>query len=256
MKRLGIIQPEKIGDIIICLPIAKWYHDRGWDVYWPVSKKLINNFIGYIDYVTFIPIESDCRYAHQTLFSLQCNRIIDLAFTIPGANTFNSDWYLNKNDSLSFDEMKYAIAEVPLEEKWNLQITRNKQKEVFLSTEKVYNNQAVFNKISYAVTQTKSSDTAVDVENRLSVEDLDILDGWHTVVEIAPATTSIFDWLHILENANEHVLIESCFSNLVDQLQIKVPEQILLLKHGYYGAKLKDGHLKGIPRLKLDWKII
>ena len=134
MKRLGIIQPEKIGDIIICLPIAKWYHDRGWDVYWPVSKNLINNFIGYVDYVTFIPIESDCRYAHQQLFSLQCNRIIDLAFTIPGANAFNSDWYLNKNDSLTFDEMKYAIAEVPFEEKWNLKINRNHKKENLLFT--------------------------------------------------------------------------------------------------------------------------
>jgi ADP-heptose:LPS heptosyltransferase len=33
---LGIIQPGKLGDIIIVLPAAKYLHDKGYKVYWPV----------------------------------------------------------------------------------------------------------------------------------------------------------------------------------------------------------------------------
>jgi len=242
MKKLGIIQPGKIGDIIICLPIAKWYADRGWTVIWPVHKDIINNFIGYVDYVQFIPLNDfNCMAAHQICFQNSCNRVIDLAFTLPGANSHNTDWYLNHNDTLSFDEMKYAIAEVPFEEKWNLQITNRD-----LDVEK---NILAYNNLK-KIAQMHSSDT------KLSFEKLEGYCNRHDTRFLTPDSLSVFDWITTLENMVGHYLIESCFSNLVDQLQIKVPEQILLLKHGYYGDKLKDGHLKGIPRLKLNWKQI
>ena len=65
MKRIGIIQPGRIGDILICLPIAKWYYDRGHEIIWPVDSAIIKNFIGYIDYVKFIPVNFDCRDAYE-----------------------------------------------------------------------------------------------------------------------------------------------------------------------------------------------
>lgn len=241
MKKLGIIQPGKIGDIIICLPIAKWYADRGWKVVWPVDKNIINNFIGYVNYVEFIPTEFNCVLAHQICFQNNCNQVIDLAFTIPGANSHNSDWYLNHNDTMSFDEMKYEIAEVPFEEKWNLRITNRD-----LDVERnilLYNDRK-------KIAQMNSSDVKIPFSL------LDTYCDRHNTRFLTPTSLSIFDWITTLENMEGHYLIESCFSNLVDQLQIKVPEQILLLKHGYYGATLKDGHLKGVPRLKLDWKRI
>lgn len=248
MKKLGIIQPGKIGDIIICLPIAKWYADRGWNVIWPVHKDIINNFIGYVDYVQFIPLNDfNCMAAHQLCFQNSCNRVIDLAFTLPGANSHNTDWYLNHNDSLSFDEMKYAIAEVPFEEKWNLQIDRNVEYENKLLEELTKGGYPTGSEWGYVIRQTQSSDTKKDY----------VWPFWKDLtIDITDKTGSVFDWIKLLETAKGHVLIESCFSNLVDQLNIKVPEQILLLKHGYYGDKLKDGHLKGIPRLKLNWKQI
>lgn len=248
MKKLGIIQPGKIGDIIICLPIAKWYSDRGWKIIWPVHVDIIRNFVGYVDYVQFIPLNDfNCMAAHQVCFQNSCNRVIDLAFTLPGANNHNSDWYLNHNDSLSFDEMKYAIAEVPFEEKWNLQITRIKEREDKLFDNLTDGIDPPDSEWGYIIRQIQSSDTRKDY----------VWPFWKDLtIDISNQTDSIFDWLKLLEKSKGHVLIESCFSNLVDQLQIEVPEQILLLKHGYYGAKLKDGHLKGIPRLKLDWRMI
>lgn len=244
MKRLGIIQPGKIGDIIICLPIAKWYYDRGYEIIWPIDRRIINNFIGYIEYVSFIPIDFDCRIAHQVCFDEQCNKVIDIAFTIPGANIFNSDWYLNKYNDLSFDQMKYAIAEVPFEEKWNLRIARNtrKEEELFkINTERLFEMSG--KRENLCIMQNTSSDTKLHTAT----------EGAQYGILITSRTDSIFDWLILLERAQTHKLIESCFSNLIDQLNIIVPKQVLLLKHGYYGDKLKDGRNRGEPVLRLPW---
>jgi hypothetical protein len=220
VKRLGIIQPGKIGDIVICLPIANFYHKKGYEIIWPVDRNIINNFIGYVDYVKFVPCEFHCFDAHKTCYAYNCNSIIDLAFTIPYANIFNSNNYLYNQSSYSFDEFKYHIANVPFEEKWNLEITRNHKRE-----------QELFDTINvhpYSLCQLSSSDYRRDIKLE------DYYDIQHCI-PITNKTNSIFDWLYALEDARKHILIESCFSNLVDQLNIKVNEQILCLKHGYYG---------------------
>lgn len=238
MRRLGIIQPGKIGDIIICLPIAKWYADRGYTVYWPVDKNIINNFIGYVDYVQFVPIEFDCVAAHQACFDLNCNTIIDLAFCIPGAGSYNTDNYL-KQSLFSFDELKYHIASVPFSQKWELSIKRNYDNE-----QKLLDSLGVD---PYFLVQDKSSDYRRSVYTE--TEGINRID-------IDMRATSVFDWIGALQKAIKLILIESCFSNLVDQLNIQTGENILLLKNGYYGYNLKDGRLKGLPVLKLDWKKI
>ena len=150
MKKLGIIQPGKIGDIIICLPIAKWYYDKGYEVIWPVDETIIKNFIGYVDYVTFIPVDFDCHQAKLICIKHYCNKIIDLSFTIPNANQYNSNNYLNQHD-YSFDEFKYYIADVPFEQKWKLSITRNTYKENELYDRLIKNQQ-------YVVYVSKTSD--------------------------------------------------------------------------------------------------
>lgn len=237
MKKLGIIQPGKIGDIVICLPIAKWYSDKGYKVIWPVDRNIINNFIGYVDYVDWIPIDFDCRVAHQVCFNAFCNKVIDLSFTITGANTLNTENYL-KQDQYSFDEYKYFIADVPFEEKWNLQITRNEDKENVL-----------YNKLNlqtdYVVVQQQSSDRfrLVEWENS-NIKRIDI---------DPKLSSSVFEWLKVLENAKQHILIASSLLNVVDQLNIRCEKHYVLMKEGYDGDPLKDGHLRGFPRLKIQW---
>ena len=124
MKRIGIIQPGKIGDIIILLPVAKHYNDMGFEVLWPIDKNIINNFIGYVDYVTFIPCEFDCEQARQICKEHECEEIVDVSFYIPGATTQNEEAFCYQN-VLTFDQMKYKLANVPFEKKWNLKINRN-----------------------------------------------------------------------------------------------------------------------------------
>lgn len=83
MKKLGIIQPGRIGDIVICLPIAKWYHDRGYEVLWPVKKDMIKHFENYVDYVKFVPIEFDCRKAHQVCLRISVQKLLILLLLYP-----------------------------------------------------------------------------------------------------------------------------------------------------------------------------
>lgn len=239
MKKIGIVQPGKIGDIIICLPIAKWYFDKGYEVIWPLDKNIISNFLNYVDYVKFVPIDFDCKIAKNVCTNQDCNHIIDLSFYIQNGNLFNGDVYGHQN-KYSFDEFKYFIADVPFEEKWNLKINRNIERE-----------NALLKKIKpvgqYVVVQEKASGRYLKVDWSSSKTKR---------IDISEITESVFDWITVLENADQHVLIESCFSNLVDQLNIKVKKQTLLLKHGYYSGELLDGRLKGIPVLRLNWNRI
>ena len=50
-KKCAIVQPGKLGDIIICAPIAQYYADKGYEVYWPVFEEFYNT-VKRFDYVT------------------------------------------------------------------------------------------------------------------------------------------------------------------------------------------------------------
>ena len=72
-------------------------------------------------------------------------------------------------------------------------------------------------------------------------------------IDITNVSGSVFDWIGLFEKAEQHILIASCFTNLIDQLNITCDKQYVLMKEGYDGRPLNDGHLRGMPRLKLPW---
>ena len=245
MKKLGIILPGNIGDIIICLPIAKWYADRGYQIYWPLYNFLYPNFIDATNYVNFIsiPVDNCINTSLNTLMQLGCE-ILDLSFTSPYSwNNQNTKDFLNQTD-YSFDEFRYILSKVPISEKWNLQINRNALRE-----RKLF-DRVVTNINNYTVIQTNSSDVSVKVN-------LDLTQYTGQIIDLLPITTSIFDWLVIIERAKNLVLVESCFTNLIDQLSIKNKNQFLILKPNYYRDMLKDGkRRRGFPVLLNNWQII
>jgi hypothetical protein len=238
MRNLGIIQPGKVGDIIILLPIAKYYYDLGYKIIWPIDASIINNFVNHVDYVNFIPCSLDCNDARRACFKNDCNTILDLSFSIPNANIENTKNYFNQN-KYSFDEFKYYLANVPFEEKWNLKINRNleREQELYLKLAKTKD---------FAIIQEYSSDNKVNIKlNKPNIQEIHIM----------PYTDCVFDWITLLEKSKYNAFIESCFSNLVDQLKIEKENNFLIKKNGYYRENLEDGWPKGMPRLKLNWKI-
>jgi hypothetical protein len=238
MKKLGIIQPGKIGDVIICLPIAKYYYNQGYEIIWPIYSQIINNFIEYVDYVKFVPINRlNCLESYQVCYK-NCNTILDLSFNIPGSSSLNTHYFTNMNTEFSFDELKYQIANVPFKEKWNLEILRDRKKE-----DNLFDKLVTFE--SYDLIQEQSSDRFIKIDNNNSVVKIIPIEGY-----------SVFDWLKIVERANKHILIASSFLNLIDQLKIDNCHKCVVMKSGYDGKPLKDGHLRGFPRLNLDWEKI
>ena len=134
MNNIGIIQPGRLGDIIICLPIAKYYFDRGYQVYWPIFSNLISNFIKTVNYVNFIPITNNVykcvQEANERLKSINNIDIIDIAATFPGSEC--TDEYVKCGDgygSETFDMFKYRKSQVPFEHKWNLSIKVDEEEE-------------------------------------------------------------------------------------------------------------------------------
>lgn len=227
MKKLGIIQPGKIGDIVICLPIAKWYHNLGYEIIWPIDNNIIQNFIDYIPYVNFIPATFDCNLARSICHRENCNTIIDVSFTIPNANNFNTHNYLNQY-SVEFDEYKYMIANVPFEEKWNLQFNRNKEREHELFKKVVKQEE-------YVVVQWNGSDCRREAKFDNSKN--------YQIIEILPISNSIFDWIEVLEKSQFMILIDSSIANLVEQI-------------GYKQKKYLLTRQKAKPSLKQNWIIV
>ncbi len=228
MKKGGIILPGKIGDIIICLPIAKHYFDMGYEIYWPIYDFYIKNFTNYVNFVNFIPISiNNCiQNSIHILNNLNCE-IIDLSFTSPNSwHNENTRRFLNQNNP--FDEFRYELANVPFSKKWTLEIQRNYINEDILYQQLV--------KKDYVAMHLEGSDgrKEITIENPFDYQ----------IIDITQKTDSIFDWIKILQNAKKLVMFDSCFANLVEQLNLH-NKKIFLLR----SDKLRT------PVLKNNWTI-
>jgi hypothetical protein len=205
---IGLIQSRGLGDIIIALPIAKWFYDRGIDIYWPIDKNFYPSFKDTIEYVKFIPFDFEHNIAGfystplKILKKAQCSKVITLYSYLNFLPI-----YSNKiSGSISFDQYKYAISQVPFSEKWNLKIKRNHKRE-----EQLYQN--IVRKEKYIVIHKRGSVVNIEVDVPYKYKN-------HQIINLDNQTECIFDWLKILENAKAAIMINSSFANLLDQLNI------------------------------------
>lgn len=210
-KRLGIIQSRGLGDLIIALPIAKWYHNEGWEVYWPICEEFYPSMKDTAPWVKWIPIPTD-PIGHffydipmERLKNFKCDEIHCLYQALTGHPELSAEPYFQ---CTKFDQYKYIKMAVPFTEKWNLApcLTRNPEREQALYDRVVQND-------NYVVLHLRGSDKAVDIDRSI------IPQGWQQI-EITEQTDCIFDWLKVIEGAQSLIMIDSCYSNLVDQLGI------------------------------------
>ena len=204
----GLIQSRRLGDIIIALPIAKYFADRGAEVYWPIDRRYLPHFSDTVSYVRFLPLEADARELYlyeRALAPLQAAGCEDIRVLYSGLRGHDELIDPILASSMSFDRYKYAVAGVPFREKWRLAIKRDLSRE-----------QALFDRLvkeeTYIVCQLESGDFKVRPK-------MQVPKGTQ-IIQIHEATDNLFDWLTILEKASMLVLIDSCFANLVEQLNI------------------------------------
>jgi hypothetical protein len=233
--RLGLIQSRGIGDIIIALPIADYFIERGWEVCWPIDEQFVPFFAAAKPEIRFIPLKRDeGRFFYETplamLNDLGCKQITVLYSHLKGHNVSHAQLAL----SLKFDEYKYAVAGVPFSKKWDLRIKRDPAREMELTSRLQITR-------PYICVHKAGS-------NFDATGSLDLPKRWtdqYQFVDITPVTDNPFDWISVLERASKLVLIDSCFSNLVEQLNMTA-EKYLLLR----------SDVSSTPVMKNGWKFI
>lgn len=209
--KIGIIQTRGLGDIIIAAPIADYYISRGCTVYWPIDSDFIEAFQYAFPRINFIPIDqsitgkltADYFYNEPSkqLKDLNCDAILCLYSFLTGFDF----GYGNLKDAISFDAYKYAIAKVPFSEKWKIKIRRNAIREGQLFKTLNLNPNEI-----YSVIHDQGSVYSANLDDFTPKE--------IRKIKIEPITENFLDWLGVLENADSFYVINSVYSNLIEQL--------------------------------------
>lgn len=234
--KIGLIQTRGIGDIIIALPIAKYLVDRGHTVVWPIHAPYVRPFREAAPYVEFLPLDGEdgdwmFPIPLATLRERGCDRILPLASHIGG----HADLLARPDLAavLKFDQYKYAVAGVPFREKWNLQIVRNRAREEALFARVVREPQFVL----------------CHLEGSRFRANLDVaaMAGGRQVIEITDLTDNFLDWTLVIERASSRIMIDSCFSNLTDQLGI-AGHKVFLLRSPWQFTPVMQGEWVYLPQ--------
>ena len=205
--KIGLIQTRGIGDIVIALPIARNLVDQGHTVLWPIYAPYVGPFREAAPYVQFVPLdgsEGDWMLPRPlaVLKENGCDRIVPLASHVRGYPQLVARPDLAA--VMKFDQYKYAVTGVPFREKWNLQIVRNRDREEALFAR-------VVREKDFVVCHLTGSDFRAQLDVRSMA-------GGRQVIEITNLTDNFFDWIAVIERASMRIMIDSCFSNLTDQL--------------------------------------
>lgn len=226
-KPLGIIQSRGLGDILIALPIARYYYDQGRKIVWPIANEFIPAVRAYAPWVEWIGMESDAAGAFflQTPLQLFRERGIN-----PDEDSIYLYQYLNVVPELTnpefynilkFDQYKYQMAGVPFVRKWTLAscVNRDSVREATLLDRLAQD----FNMTKpYAVAHLTGSSAKVDVA---LVKNL--VDPAVQIINVdlyLDAESSPFDWWGVIERAEAFIGLDSSFTNMVDQLGIQGPK--------------------------------
>lgn len=264
--KLGIIQPRGAGDIIITLPIAKWFYKKGIEVHWVIDQVHIKAFQYAAPYVKFHSIsvneneiKSNIRHPYwfetprKILIENKCNEIIsfpyeeilhykqlkELADTriidpLPINSKICKIPFFTK-----FDQHRYVLCSVPFLEKWNLDIRRNYEREEKLYKQ-VTNNKpyALFNLIGGVQEHIKVNVNIPRFLKSINAENLN-------VIHISKLTDNLLDWITIIEKATIFVGVDSFYVNLIDQLKIDINK--------YFIRRSTTHHT---PVLGTNWNIL
>jgi len=234
--KIGIIQTRGLGDIIIAAPIAQYYTDLGFTVYWPVDNRFLNSVQSAFPNINFLAVDtevngsSNYEYFYgepmRQLNELGCDQIFCLYSYLSGLDVVNK----KLANSLKFDEYKYAVAQVPFDRKWTLKIKRNKMRETALK-EKLGIHKP------YALLHEEGSNFKLSIQLPPDVSDR------LQVIRMSTLTDNPFDWLGVIEEANMLVCVDSCFANLAEQMNLCADKHLML-----------RSDIRATPVLKNGWK--
>jgi hypothetical protein len=213
-QKKGIIQSRGLGDLIIALPIAHYWYEQGWEVYWPVCDPFYEQMREVAPYVSWISVPVDAAGAffyENPVRQLAALGVLeaDIIYLYQYLSSHPEKTVASHFAQFKFDQYKYAQAELPFSMKWDLDkcIRRNPVAESALYDSVVTGDR-------YMVYQGTASDLEYPI-------DLSVIDPEVQCIELVELEGySVFDWLKVIEGAETAILIDSVFANLIDQLKI------------------------------------
>lgn len=222
--KIGFIQTGAIGDILIAIPAAKWYVDRGYQVFWPIDSRYIDFFKKAAPYVDFLSVPYNIAsydwhlgFPIQLLNEININEYFILySYLGSGGQKFEFGQPENLPESLKFDEYKYAICHVPFSEKWNLQLERDVGAEESILEQ-------ISAHIPYSIVHNSPAGNRNNIHESISEQD-----RVHRVVNVTNLTSSPFDWISAFENSQLLALEDSLHANVVEQLNLAVKKYLFL----------------------------
>jgi|SRR5215203_1292100 len=231
-KRIGFVQTGGIGDLIMILPIADHYEELGWEIVWPIDERFATMFRRAKPSINFLPVagwpmNDRSYYLDEPLKHLAaagCEKTIIFYMPFLGLNV--SDPRLAA--SLKIDQYKYAISSVPFKRKWQLKYERDMARE-----------QALYDRLQITGPYVCVHDDGANL--KLPVPLPKGIEKKYRVIRVETLTDSIFDWLLTFERADKLIFIDGCFSNLVDQMQLRVEKHLILRSQAIYTPVFRSG---------------
>jgi hypothetical protein len=229
-KRLGIVQSGGIGDIIIALPIADHYEAQGYEIVWPVAADTAAAFSAIKPSIKFLPVARGSDLALNEPLRLiqqhECERTIILYSYLKDAAVYDP----RLSSALKFDEYKYAIAGVPFAKKWELNYVRNIDRERALyDSLEIDSDYVCFHGLSSKMTEP------LRLPGHMA-EGLRVIEMTKRSDNESP-----FDWLRTLERASKLVLVDSCFANLVEQMNLPNKKAVIVENPVAFTPVFKNG---------------
>lgn len=233
MKKLLIIQPAKLGDLIILTPVAKYYSEMGYCVEWATY----DNFLNYFKAFDFIkPISFNCGlniesylgnnksrysmgekkevetslnyfkkvsdYIRQNKFEL----ILDVAWGFAGCKEENLKLIpIYHSQNKNWIHMKYDLCGVPLKNRWDFSWKRNLEKEEQLLD--------IIQKFSYKKYGTKNFNLIHNYSSNLNSIQL------KNKIDFIPIPGfEIYDWYKVLLESDSISCVDSSLCNFIEVL--------------------------------------
>lgn len=233
MKKAFIIQPGKLGDLIVSEPIAKYYNDNGYIVEW----LLFDNFVNFINYFSYIkPITFNLKADEKQYYSnrrmdfsdqnslkmsfdfyknanIYCENnkkdgdvVLDISWGFPGSSFLNNNliqqFYKQKRNWI---DMRYFLGKTPLKNRWNFTWERNEKKEdELLEFIKKFSLQK-YGTEEYSIKHNYKNNL-IDVKLKNEIN-FGYIKGYE-----------ILDWYKVLLEAKEIACVDSSLCNFVEVL--------------------------------------
>ena len=198
---IKIIQPAGLGDILFCLKIAKELIAQGHTIYWPViaQYRWIANYIAF-ERLNWRDIDNP-------------DRTIDLQ---SGGRIF---------PDMPFMNAKYAMVGMTYDG-WQdaVSFQRNKEKEEILYSLSV--KKEPYCLICDIFASPPNLIIRQGIKSVLPEIKIRMLDGY-----------TPFDWCKIIENAGELRFVDTCFTHIVEKLDIKADKIVLYSRDGRFYTK-------------------